>query len=336
VNRRANTALDELWATLEPHIDWPEGLALILLFAGDAASVDDLRCRAQAALSRDGRTLRVLTPHDNQAVPALLGELLDPPTAEVGAIWVELWRDGNSRSSVAELLELLNERRRVLEREVGRPTVLVLPADLRSQVYVFAPDLWTIRSFTAELPSPPIFTGGEPVPASAPIEQVFAIAPPSRAEHEWARLVAHAKNDEHARIDLGDGVRAFQAAMARGGLSSARRIALQVLTLVVRGNCDDDFRAPPDDHVLRLLDEMDSIPPHQDLIVALSMLGTAEIWASDTPVARGLIQRELEVSEKLANAAPHGAVAQRDLSRADRAEGSLEVDVPLDRLSVDD
>jgi hypothetical protein len=40
------------------------------------------------------------------------------------------------------------------QRFVRRPMVLVLAQDERGRFYIEAPDLWAVRSFTAELPAP--------------------------------------------------------------------------------------------------------------------------------------------------------------------------------------
>ncbi|KIG15678.1 hypothetical protein DB30_05426 [Enhygromyxa salina] len=235
MSRRANADLDELWATLEPHIDWPEGLTLILLFASNAAVVDELRQRAHAVCSRSGRTLRVFAPASREAVEALPGELLEAPAPEVGALWVELWDGHGWDTAITGVLARLNQFRTVLEREVGRPTVLILPASFRLRVYMVAPDLWTIRSFSTELPSRGYVARGGPMAVSdgvaAPGSAAFAIAPPSRAEREWARLVGTAKRAGHVRVDPVDGVRAFNAALRRGSLAGARRIAVQFVEL---------------------------------------------------------------------------------------------------------
>src|SRR5690606_4921052 len=133
--------LDELWTALEPHIDWPRGSALILLFASHPQPVDDLRRRAEALLHDGERTLRAFVPRAVEELRTVKGEILTPVADEVRAVWVELWRGSGGTGwdpLVNEILRFLNERRTVLERVVRRPTVLVLPSSLRTQFYVVA------------------------------------------------------------------------------------------------------------------------------------------------------------------------------------------------------
>jgi tetratricopeptide (TPR) repeat protein len=310
VSEQQRADLDELWATLEPHIAWPRGLAMVLLFAGHPQPVDALRERAQTLLRRDGRELRMHVARDTDDLSNLVDELLAPPNDELGALWIELWR-GSGRpgwdAAVSEILRRLNEHRVVLERDVGRPTVLVLPPSLRSHVYVLAPDLWAIRSYTAELPSPP---------GVAPARLRFSdLLRPfqtrrSREESEWAQLLA--RGGDRARVDPRDGIRALDAAMAMGNLANARRIGLQVLTLILRGHVDEDSSLTTDE-LIRRLDTIVPASPEPELVVALSKLAGLEVQTGDLARARALYQRAVVVSEARVDADPSDARARREL-----------------------
>jgi tetratricopeptide (TPR) repeat protein len=299
-----------MWDALEPHIVWAEHLALILLFATHPLGVDELRGRAAGVLEADGRTLRVLIPRDLGELGSLTGELVARPEAGVGAVWVELWRgsgDAEWDRGVADQLGRMNEVRSLIERKLGRPLVLVLPTALRTSFYAMAPDLWTIRSFTAVVPSPAAVTRGLVEREAAQTPKIFAIGPPSAAEREWARLMAHA--DAMGRVDPWDGFRAVEAAMQRGSLLSARTIALQVL------------------EVAKALAEAvpESSPAQRDLSVACNCLGDVELEAGNLSAARGLYQRSLNVREGLVKADPDSVQAQRDLSVSLNKLGDVEM-----------
>lgn len=303
--------LDELWEALAPQIEWAEHLALILLFAAHPFGVDELRGRVERVLAADGRTLRVLVPRDLGELRMVTSELVVRPERGVGAVWVELWRgsgDAEWDRGVADQLGRLNEVRSLIERELGRPLVLVLPTALRTSFYVMAPDLWTVRSLTAVLPSPVAVARG-PVERARVVQEISAVGPPSAAEREWARLMANAGPDGLARVDPWDGFRAVEAAMQRGSLLSARAIALEALD-VAEALAD---AAPESSNALR------------DLSVACNWLGDVEIKAGNLSAARDLCQRSLDVREELAMADPHSTQARRELSVSLEKLGNVEM-----------
>jgi tetratricopeptide (TPR) repeat protein len=268
-----------------------------LLFASHPQAVDQLRGRVEALLGGDGRTLHTLIPRTVEELPAHASELLVPLPDEVRALWVELWRGSGGAgwdATVGTILQQLNERRTVFERVVRRPTVLVLPASMRTRVYVIAPDLWTIRSFTADLPSPLAVTRAPTAPTT-PTRPTFALPPPSPEEKEWARLIA---TGEYSRIDPWDGLQALEAAMKRGSLTSARRIAQQTLALLVYGAIGDDAGAMTTDDVVCLLANTDLRARKPRLFSELIYnLGEVEIQAGNWAAARALYQQGLEVVE---------------------------------------
>lgn len=288
---RANyeAQLDETWGALEPHIAWPEGLAVLLLYTSHPHPVDELRGRAEAMLRAGGCQLRLLQPRTLNELSTVLEELLVRPAPTIGALWVELWWGSgapNWDTFILTLLNRLNERRAALEREVARPTVLVLPKTVRERVFEYAPDLWTIRSFTAKLPSPPIETEDSSITQAYPL---FALSPPSPAEKEWVRLVK-AKGDP-SKIDAWDGIRAFEAAIQRSSSLSARRIALQTLALLL-GRLDDVETWSVDDAIAAL--EEGGLEPSSELRYAVRNLGVVERELGHFDSARRLFRFGLE------------------------------------------
>src|SRR5208337_4401340 len=117
-----------------------------------------LRQRLEESLQLRTLRLTVVAPPTPADVPHAVEEILAArPEPGRGPLWVEMWR-GSAQEGWPEArrqaLHRLNERRFLLERDVGRPMVLILPQEERGRVYVEAPDLWAVRCFTAELPAP--------------------------------------------------------------------------------------------------------------------------------------------------------------------------------------
>ncbi len=151
-----NPSLETVWRELRPHLEWADGFNLVLLFADQPAPVETLRDRLDVSLHWRTLRLRVLDPESPTALVGLADKILTP-RAGFGPLWVELWRQAEDpawRQARTTLLHRLNERRGRLESVVRQPLVLVLPIAERSSIYALAPDLWAVRSFTAQLPGP--------------------------------------------------------------------------------------------------------------------------------------------------------------------------------------
>lgn len=317
-------SLDEVWTALEPHIEWSQGLTLILLFASHPQPVDELRRRAQVLLGGDEqRAVHTIIPRSTEELTGVLPSILVPLGEDLRAVWIELWRGSGATgwdARVGEVLQQLNERRSALEQSVHRPLVLVLPTAMRGRVYVLAPDLWTIRSFTAELASPRAITRSL-TPSALPAPAIFALPPPSAEEKEWARLLGLG---QHSRIDPWDGIRASEAAMRRGSLASARRIALQVIALIVDGEVSEHAGAMTTDEVLRALSRTKS--SGRELLAAVNALGDVELFTGNPSAARSLFQHCLDLAQQFVASRPDDAQAQRDLSVALDKLGIAELD----------
>lgn len=289
--------LDELWENIEPHVAWADHLALILLFASHPSGVDELRRRVEALLAADGRTLRVLVPRDVDELGEVTRGVAVRRAPDVGAVWVELWRgSGNAAWDQCLVGQLghMNEVRSLIARNLGRPWVLVLPTTLHGSLYLMAPDLWTIRSFTAEVPSPVVATRGS-VRRLPEVPDIISIGPPSAAEREWARLMAF--EDTGGRVDPWDGLRAVEAAIERGSFASARAISQETWALA--------------EQVMAM--DAENPKARRDLSLSLEKLGDVEMAASNLSAARSHYHRSLEGFEALAKADPHNAQASFDV-----------------------
>lgn len=279
--------VEALWKDLEPHFEWAEGFSLIILFAGHPGPVAELRERLARALENHGKSLKVLDPSSADELTKLLPSVIASPVPDCGAVWVSLLRQGGLpewTTAVRWLLQRLNERRSLLERDVRVPLVLVLPLELRSVVYVLAPDLWTIRTLAKEAPKPepPKNMHYSPRP---PLLRVSG--PPRGIELEWARL----STGNQRSISVADGLAASESALDRDDVVSARRVARQTLAVALArlGVEIDDV-----DHFdlgSALARASVPTPRHQhELAAVLDALGSVESRAGDQ-VAAGTYYR---------------------------------------------
>ena len=340
-----SSRIDALWENLAPHVEWPEGLSLVFLFAGHPAPVGELRGRLERSLQGRGKSLMVLDPASAEEVEGLTPVLVQEPGEDCGGVWVSLLRRAGApgwEGAIRELLYRLNERRTLLERELAVPLVMVLPLELRMKVYEIAPDLWTVRSFVGETPEVEVplasrvvgnrgaSIGQQVVVQGSPAfgRVIFGDRPPDGssmlAEEEWARLLATGKVQHLAAAD---GFAAQDSALARGDLQAARRIAMETLAVVV----SQAGVAIEREAVFDVAEALAKVDPQDSrtrrlLATSLHRLGDVEMQAGDLAAARDFFQRSLDVSEAIVNTDPHDTRARRDLMIALGSLGVAEME----------
>lgn len=133
---------EEVWRELRPHLEWAAGFSLIFLYAGHPRPLAALRERLSDSLQLRTLRLQVLSPKSPEELKDLAQAIVAArPGPGAGPLWVELWAYGSDpewRSARTRLLHHLNERRFLLERDVRRPVVLVLPQEDRGRIYTEA------------------------------------------------------------------------------------------------------------------------------------------------------------------------------------------------------
>ena len=248
-------SLDNIWRKLRPHLEWTQGFVLAVLFTRHHAPVNNLSERLQGLLSLNTLPLRKFELQQPEQLEAILTAVLSsrPLDGKRPPLWVEMWRDsGNEaelseqRSAVWQVLSRLNERRFLLERDVACPLVLILSAELRMDIPSMMPDLWSVRSYTADLPAPPI-TPQQPIGVEdyAKVELATSRVV-SIAELEWQRLWE--ATPDKWRLTPETGFAAAEAALARMDHVAAQAITEQLLQLP---RMEDTANAAP--QALRLL-----------------------------------------------------------------------------------
>lgn len=295
----SSPALEQIWRDLRPHLEWAQGFALIFLFASHPGPVRFLRGRLRESLQIRTLRLTVLEPLAPEGFPGLVEQILAArPDPGRGPLWVELWRGTDQEgwaTARRQALHRLNERRALLERDVGLPMVLILPQAERNRVYVVAPDLWAVRCFTAELPAPEVPGKTQEITRSESHAPGLG-APPGPAELEWARLLERAKDP--TRLDLRDAFAALESAVERGDLMAGRSTALQSLE-IARERAENGGHTP---EALR------------DLSIALNNVGRVEGDLGNLEAARSACLEALEIARQLRRTFPQHPQFERDLA----------------------
>ena len=152
---------EDIWAEMRLHMEWSEGFSLCVLFSPGASATEQIVQWADDAWAwRTAPMTRLNPAQANGAARAVLnglhqhqqrwGKLCAP-------VWVEMLShdavDGPASWDMERtaLMALLNESREWLLREFSCPLVLCLPTTWALRVPTLAPDLWHVRSFTAEV-----------------------------------------------------------------------------------------------------------------------------------------------------------------------------------------
>lgn len=223
------------------HLEWqPEGFSLLFVFA-DALPAQWLADWLNAALRPASLTLQQptcaqpLADAPDAVVDALMAELGALAQAP-GAVWLPMLahpQQPDWDAARRKLLARLNERRFLLERDLPRPLLLVLPANFRPITREIAPDIWHIRVLSQQWRTPALSVAQnwcwEKLPAGFPISwdrQVWM----GRAEDaaalklEWNK----AKKEENSRpIEVR--WRTCAALTAAGRLAEAKVLILEKL-----------------------------------------------------------------------------------------------------------
>ena len=189
--------------TLLRHLEWQsDSFSIVFLFA-DVGPALALAEWVQRRLSPQLPMLRQEVPDRFvQAPEAWLQEWLErigDQGARSSAVWLAMQRHAADRhwnQARRLFLARLNERRFLLERDLRRPLVLVLPVSFKAEARKAAPDLWHVRAFSQDLTSARSAGGsGHAVHTDTPqirreslVSEVSMRA--SGAADEWARSLA--------------------------------------------------------------------------------------------------------------------------------------------------
>jgi len=294
------STLEGIWRKLRPHLEWAEGFTLAVLFTRHPAPVTKLRKRLREVLSVGTLPLRAYELTDPSQVDDLLTTILSsrPLGGKHPPIWLDMWeKRGNEgqrqdlNNAVWRLLSRLNERRFLLERDVACPVVLVLSAEFRPDVPSMIPDLWSVRSFTADLPTPAVVTGARGTEPVA-VPPALIKSEPAWAEREWQRLWETTRDKK--RLAPEAGFAAIDAALKKMDFEAARLLVNQVLEAITAR-----------EQVSGVL---------RQLSIALDFKGDVEMAFGTPTAARVAYDESLEICRRLIAVTGENPQALRDLS----------------------
>ena len=271
------------------HLEWQaEGFSLIFLFA-DVGPSFQLAAWLDERLSGDGRPLQQYEVKDDFvrepeiAVDRFVAEFA-AMSARPGGIWYGMQRHpGDARWNRARTLFLarLNERRFLLERDLKRPLVLVLPAHFRPEARTIAPDIWHRRHLSEELRVATAGAGGAETSALAEstLNLIEAGDRSLPAYDEWQRMQSAVPTTQ---IYLPTAWRACNDLLTAGRPADADAVAQQALTIARE-------RAPKANEAGAL----------RDLSVSLDNVGQVARMQGDWAQAESVYRESLSLSRQL-------------------------------------
>ncbi len=284
---------DEIWSESRRHLEWSQGFALFFLF-GRPHAIALIRDRLVDTLRLRSLTLQRVVPDDAGAAPEqVIGSVLNAsnPLNAIGApLWVELDRhpdDPTWDHARSRVLTALNERRFLLERDIRRPVIFVLPLGYRRPALEIAPDLWQVRTFSADVGEAtdsadvvqPSAERGEQesVPLATPTERAGTLL---ASVQEWDRI----KESDPERVALSQGWLTVSEAMRRGEVLLAHRVAREVVE-VARLRQQRDARG--------------SRAAHRELVVSLGYFGDAASRLGQWEEAERAYREGLELAQRV-------------------------------------
>ncbi len=187
---QAGQQFEAIWAEVKLLLEWQQGFGFFLVLGDDQRVSSRLQQRLHDfALTRTRLFQSVKPASAEQAVAEVLQAVFptaaDQRFADAKApLWLDLMTepDGSSwRFARQQVLGALNQRRGALERTCPRPLLLHLPLSMAGDVVTWAPDLWSIRTFVAVLPSAP---GTEAFEPEFVLKRLLSLVPDLASEPE--------------------------------------------------------------------------------------------------------------------------------------------------------
>jgi hypothetical protein len=293
------------------HLEWQDaGFSLIFLFADVGPSLQiadwlDQRLALQGRPLQRREASDSFVRHPEAAVDELVGRFAELST-QAGGVWYALQRHpGDEQWNRARTLFLarLNERRFLLERDLKRPLLLVLPAHFRPETRAIAPDIWHKRDLSEELRLPP---DGVLKPNHVGVEAAARVATGNDslpAFAEWQRMASGPLPEQ---AFLPTAWQACEELLAAGRPADAEGVARSALLLARRRAAADDAG-------------------ERDLMVSLGMLGGVAETQGDWAQAENAYRESLALGRQLVERLGGTPQSLRDLSVAlDKVGGVAE------------
>jgi hypothetical protein len=149
--------LETIWADLRGLLEWQEGFGLYLIFSQDVGVARSLLRSLTRWCEEHMTRIQVVRPaKSTDALARVLAALAGKSNLPSAPLWLEFdlrTKDGGWNIVRRQLLTALNQRRSWLEQEFRRPLFIHLPYRFAAELVTWAPDLWSVKRYTAVLPS---------------------------------------------------------------------------------------------------------------------------------------------------------------------------------------
>ena len=285
------------------HLEWqPNGFSLIFLFA-DVGPALRLATWLDARLVLSGNPLQRYEVDDSfvsdteRDVDALTGRLAELSRSP-GAVWFGVQRyptDDKWNRARRRFISRINERRFLLERDLDRPLILVLPVSARPEVAAMAPDLWHIRTASHQLRTDGRSMAVDSTEALERMrESVTAAVTETPAYDEWRKSTVEV---EPSRVFLPLSQPAIAELLSAGRPADAMEVAN-----AARGIAQSGAAVHGTPEALR------------DLSVSLDNVGRVARAQGDWAQAERVYRESLEISRQLIDRLGGTPEALRDLS----------------------
>ena len=299
-----DAATERVAVNLLRHLEWQaDGFSLVFLFADVGPSLQ-LADWLDQRLVLQGRALQREEVRDHfvaapeAAVDVLVARFAEM-SAQPGASWFGLQRhpsDARWNRARSLFLARLNERRFLLERDLSRPLVLVLPADFRSEARNIAPDIWHVRALSEELRSVALsdrlVLNASGLAAAGGVGVLEVGELPAYAE--WQRMQASGKADS---AFLPTAWRACEELLAHGRPADAEQVAAAALLLT-----------------RRRVAQSPALSALRELSISLDNVGQVARAQGDWSQAEAVYRESLGLSRQLVERLGGTPEALRDLS----------------------
>ncbi|NAO20178.1 tetratricopeptide repeat protein [Vibrio cholerae] len=148
---------EAIWAELKLTLEWHHDFSLFFVFVADTKASLALKQRLDDYMRSHSKALRRINPHKVEDLPKnVINRIFHENTNSSSAIWLDLTEqdnDGIWDEFRAKTLATLNKRRSQLEKTIKSPLFIELPFACAAHLVTWAPDLWSVRQQTIELPA---------------------------------------------------------------------------------------------------------------------------------------------------------------------------------------
>lgn len=152
------STVDAAWAEMNLHLSRSKGLCLVFLCSDSPAVLAQMRQRLEDTwVWRSGPLVFICPESASTAAKKVLRALQDSSKDRPHLrtpVWVELNQVDADEGMAwdltrSEVMSRLNEWRSWLQAELRRPVVFTLPQAWRRKMAEVAPDLWSVRTYSA-------------------------------------------------------------------------------------------------------------------------------------------------------------------------------------------